>query len=374
MSYFDYNATAPARPEVISAIAGACAQGGNASSVHRSGRAARRLIEDARERLALSVGAAAAGVVFTSGGTEANNLAIRGARVQSVLVSTIEHDSVLEAARNSGREVTLIPVTHQGVIDLDALGTLLGEADGPALVSVMLANNETGIVQPIRQAAERAHEAGAFFHCDAVQALGRIALDVGDLGVDFLTLSGHKIGGPPGVGALVAANIDVLAPILHGGGQEGRKRAGTENMPAIVGFALAAEMACAELSGMAALAGLRDQLERRLLAIAPDARIVGADRSRLPQTICIVLPGAPSETLVMALDLEGVEVSAGAACSSGKVTTSHVLAAMDVAEADCAIRISFGAATTAAEVEHLVEAWRTVYIRIRGRRDVRSVA
>jgi cysteine desulfurase len=373
VSYFDYNATAPVRPDVVSAVAAAMEQGGNASSVHHSGRAARQAIEGARERLARAIGTPAQSVIFTSGGTEANNLALLGARAERILVSAIEHDSVLRTAQHSGRRVGLIPVTSAGVIDLVAMDALLGESDAPALISVMLANNETGIIQPVREVAERAHAAGALVHCDAVQGLGRIAIDTNDLNADLVTLSGHKVGGPPGIGALVARDIDVIDPILHGGGQEARKRAGTENMPAIVGFGIAAEMAQAELPHMAALAEVRDGIERRLLEAVPDAWVVGTDRARLPNTICIVLPFASSETLVMALDLEGVEVSAGSACSSGKVASSHVLTAMDVPDADRAIRISFGLATSPDEIEHLVEAVHALYIRIQGG-DTRSVA
>jgi cysteine desulfurase len=362
-AYLDWNATAPVRPEVAAAIAGALQALGNPSSVHRFGREARRALEQARAQVARLVGAPAAGVVFTSGGTEANQLALRGFPGRRVLVSAIEHDSV-RAAR---ADAAVIPVTRDGVVDLDALERLLAAEHRPALVSLMLANNEIGVIQPVREAAALAHAQGALLHCDAVQAAGKLPLDARALGADLLTLSAHKLGGPMGVGALVIAGDLPLGAIQTGGGQERGRRAGTENLPGIAGFGVACELAAARLGDWAAVAALRDAAERRLKAIAPEAPVYGAGASRLCNTLSIGMPGVPAATQVMALDLAGVMVSAGAACSSGKVRRSHVLEAMGVEPeaAESAIRISLGWSTTAAEIDQLVEAWRALYARHR---------
>jgi cysteine desulfurase len=356
VAYLDHNATAPVRPAVAAAVAEALAIGGNPSSVHAAGRAARRAVEAARVRLAALVGAAPAQIVFTSGGTEANHLALRGTGRPRVLVSAVEHDSVRQAA--PGAEI--VPVTREGVVDLPALEGLLALGGRPALVSLMLANNETGVLQPVAEAAAIARAHGALVHCDAVQAAGKVPVDFASLGVHLLTLSAHKLGGPQGIGALVVADAVALAPLQTGGGQERGRRAGTENVPGIVGFGAAAETAAAELPGQERIAALRDRAERRLLAAEPRAKLFGAGAPRLPNTICVALPGVPAATQVMALDLAGVMVSAGAACSSGKVRPSHVLAAMGAGadEAGSAIRISFGWNSTEDDVEQLVEAWR----------------
>jgi cysteine desulfurase len=280
-----------------------------------------------------------------------------------VLVSAIEHDSVLQAVPEAER----VPVTSAGVIDLAALERLLAGDARPALVSLMLANNETGVVQPVAEAARLAHARGAVLHCDAVQAAGRLPLDRAALGADLLTLSAHKIGGPMGAGALVLDAALPLAPLLTGGGQERGRRAGTENLPGIVGFGVAARLALTEPGEPAAVAALRDWAERRLLALAPEAAIFGRDAPRLANTLCIAMPGVPAATQVMALDLAGVMVSAGAACSSGKVRRSHVLDAMGAAPdlAESAIRVSLGRTTTEADIDHLVEAWGALYARTR---------
>ena len=366
-SYLDYNASAPVKPAVAAAVAGAHDLAGNASSVHRFGRLARRAIDDARERVATLVGAAPDQVVFTSGGTEANNLALVGSGRARLIVSAIEHDSVLRAAPDAA----LVPVDADGVVDLAALEAALAADDRPALVSVMAANNETGVIQPVAEAAALAHAHGALFHCDAVQAPGRIAVDFAALGADMMTLSAHKLGGPQGVGALIVGDGVALGPSLHGGRQEMGRRAGTENAAGIVGFGVAAELAGDDLADVGRLAGLRDAVERRIRAIAPDAVVFGAAAPRLCNTTCIALPGTAGETQVMALDLAGVAVSAGSACSSGKVTTSHVLQAMGAgADAGNAIRVSLGWRSTTADVERLVEAWRALYER---RRDTASL-
>ena len=357
--YLDHNATAPLRPEAAAALCRALEVTGNASSVHGYGRRARALIEDARERLAAFVGARPAELIFTSGGTEANNMALRGLAAGRILVSAGEHDSVLNAVPGATR----IPLGADGLVDLDALRELLAEGPEPALVSVMLANNETGVIQPMARIVALAREGGALVHSDAVQAAGKIPLDFATLGVDLLSLSAHKLGGPPGVGALVIAEGARCDPLLRGGGQERRRRAGTENLPGIAGFAAAA--AAAELDRFAALASLRDELERRLRAAAPEVKVYGAGSPRLPNTSCFGLPGLAAETQVMALDLAGVAVSAGAACSSGKVAPSHVLRAMgvDEAEAGAAIRVSLGWDSRAEDIERFLEAWCALYSR-----------
>ncbi len=363
--YLDYNATTPVRPEAAAAVADALALTGNASSVHRFGRLARRKLEDAREAVAALVGAPAERVVFTSGGTEANNLALTGAGRARRLVSAGEHDSVLNVAAGVEGRAERIPLRRDGVVDLDALEARLGEDSRPALVSVMLANNETGVIQPIARAAETAHGRGALVHCDAVQGAGKIPVDMAALGVDLLSLSAHKLGGPQGVGALIVAEGLELAPLMRGGGQERRHRAGTENLPGIAGFGAAAECALAGLERMAGLAELRDRLERCLRARAPEIKIYGAGAPRLPNTSCFGVPGLAAEIQVIALDLAGIAVSAGAACSSGKVAPSHVLGAMGASEAEAgsAIRVSLGWDSGAAGIERFLEAWSALYSR-----------
>jgi cysteine desulfurase len=360
LAYLDWNATAPLRPEAAAAMSDALARCGNPSSVHRVGREARRTLEAARAQVAALIGAPPAAIVFTSGGTEANQLALRGIAGRRLLVSAIEHDSVREAAPAS-----VVPVTAEGVLDLEALERMLAADPRPALVSLMLANNETGVIQPVGEAARIAHAHGALLHCDAVQGAGKLPLDMGRLGADLLTLSAHKLGGPQGVGALALAPELPLSAVQTGGGQERGRRAGTENLPGIVGFGAACVAAARELDAFAAAARLRDEAERRLIAIASEARVYGRAAARLPNTLCIAMPGVPAATQVMALDLAGVMVSAGSACSSGKVRKSHVLDAMGVApaEAESAIRVSLGWSTTPADIDQLVEAWRALHAR-----------
>jgi cysteine desulfurase len=334
---------------------------GNASSVHRFGRHARRKIEAAREAVAALAGARPEPVIFTSGGTEANNLALTGCGRKRLLVSAGEHDSVLDAVPGVER----IPVTGEGLVEAKVLDAVLGETDESALVSIMLANNETGAIQPVAELARVARAHGALVHCDAVQAAGKLALDLEVLGVDLMSLSAHKLGGPQGVGALVLAADLECAPLLRGGGQERGRRAGTENLPGIAGFGAAARAAAAGLDKAAGLAQLRDHLERRLRRLAPEVRIFAGAAPRLANTCCFAAPGLAAETQIMALDLAGVAVSAGSACSSGKVAPSHVLAAMgaSAAEAAAAIRISLGWTSEAADIEHFLEAWSALYSR-----------
>ncbi|HTS93655.1 MAG TPA: cysteine desulfurase family protein [Stellaceae bacterium] len=361
--YLDWNATAPLRAEAARAVSEALARTGNPSSVHRWGRVARQSLERARTQVAALVGAAPSNLIFTSGGTEANRLALFAASGRRILVSAIEHDSVRETVT----EAEIIPVTPEGTVDVRALEALLAADTRPAFVSVMLANNETGAIQPVQAAAALAHRRGALLHCDAIQAAGKIAVDVEALGADFFTLSAHKLGGPQGVGALVLREGVTLAAQQRGGGQERGYRAGTENVPGIVGFGVAAELATRGLASYAATAALRDLAQDRLSEIAPEARVFAAEVGRLPNTLCIAMPGVPASTQVMALDLAGVMVSAGAACSSGKVRPSRVLAAMGASpeEAASAIRISLGWSTTSTDIDRLVEAWGALYRRSR---------
>lgn len=357
--YLDYNSGAPVRPEVAAAMVEALAEPGNPSSVHGFGRAARAKVEAARRQLAGLVEADPAGIVFTSGGTEANALALRGSGRSRLLVSSIEHPSVLDSAADAER----LPVTPDGIIDLAALDALLSANTRPALVSLMLANNETGIVQPVAEAARIIHARGAWLHCDVAQAMGRIKVSIGQLGADILTLSAHKMGGPAGVGALILAESGrILAPILLGGGQERRRRAGTENVAGIVGLGAAAQLAGDDLAGTDTTCGvlaLRDRLESGARRLVPDAVVIGAGVPRLPNTSCLALPGVEGRTQVMALDLAGVAVSAGAACSSGKVAPSHVLAAMGLEERlkGSAIRVSLGWSSRSEDVDTFLAAW-----------------
>ena len=361
--YMDHNATTAVRPEARDAVALALALTGNPSSVHGSGRTARRLVEDARDAVAALVGAEPAWVVFTSGGTEANNLALRVLPKRApILCSAVEHASVLSVVDG----IVEIPVDGDGVVDLGALEALLAGEDTPALVSVMLANNETGVLQPVADVAALAHEHGALIHCDAVQAAGKMAIDFRTLGCDLMSLSAHKIGGPSGVGALVVTSgVEgdlALIPMLRGGGQERGRRAGTENVPGIAGFGAAARAAREGLTDFARLGRWRERIENRLRQHA-DSRVYGFGAPRLANTSCLTMPGVEAETQVIQLDLAGVAVSAGAACSSGKVEPSRVLAAMgvDANEAATAIRVSLGWNTTEDDADKFVEAWIQVY-------------
>ncbi len=371
--YLDHNATTPVRPEAAEAVAAALTATGNPSSVHGAGRRARMLVEDAREQVAVLVGARAEDVIFTSGGTEANNLALanapQGGAEGPVFASAVEHVSVLDGTDN----VIQVPVDGDGVVDLAELGVCLKDAlnrveGGRALVSVMLANNETGVIQPIARIAELAAEYDAVFHCDAVQAAGKLAIDFPTLGAHMMTLSAHKIGGPPGVGALIVAPGHQATAAIRGGGQERSRRGGTENVPGIAGFGRAAEAAKADIDRLQGLIVLRDRMEAEITAAVPDAKIFAKDRDRLATTSCLTMPGVSSETQVMAFDLAGIAVSAGAACSSGKVAPSHVLAAMGADEDDLksAIRVSLGWTTTADDIDTFTAAWTGLHARIGG--------
>jgi len=370
-TYLDYNASAPLRPEAHAAMAAALQDVGNASSVHAEGRAARARIETARAAVATLVGGDPRSVTFTSGATEANDTVLtqdwtlngKPAPADVLLVGATEHPSVTGGGDFAPDAVRAIPVDREGIVDVSTLEQLLAEAVAAgrrALVSVMLANNETGAIQPVREVAALAHKHGAIVHTDAVQAAGRISIDVRDLGVDVLTLSAHKIGGPQGAGAIIrASDAWSFAPLMTGGGQERRLRAGTENVPAIAGFGAAAKAAAGDLSRADQWASWRDRLAE---AVGPRATVFSASVPRLPQTVCFAIPGLSAETLLIALDLAGIAVSSGSACSSGKVSPSHVLAAMKVPSdlAKCAIRISLGWASSEADLESFASAWRHV--------------
>ena len=369
--YLDYNATAPVKPAVAAVIARTLETGGNPSSVHASGRAARLVVEHAREQVAGLLGASASDVIFTSGGTEANNLCLRSLHTagRKLFVSAVEHPSVLATAAEL--DATVIPVDQDGVVPVDTLASLLEEeAAGqgrPALVSVMAANNETGVVQPLRALTDVAHRYGALFHTDAVQAIGKISFDMKGLGVDLATVSAHKIGAAAGAGALITSpDVGKMQGILTGGGQEKGLRPGTENLSGIAGFGAAAELAHEDLARSGEITALRDDLERLILEQAPQTQIFGARADRIGNTSCLAMSGVESEVQVMTLDLEGIAVSAGSACSSGKVASSPVLLAMGVTEAEAgnALRVSLGWATERKDIEEFVKAWAALSERL----------
>lgn len=362
IAYLDHNATTPARPEVAQAVADAMMMtGANPSSVHAYGRAALKRVEAARADIARLAGTEPDNVVFTGGGSEANNTVILGAGRRRVLVSATEHSAVLKTALVRAADADVIPVDDQGVVHLVALADLLAQSDEPALVCVMAANNETGTLQPIPEIVKIAHDAGALVHCDAVQAAGKVAVDFTAWGVDFMALTGHKIGGPQGIGAIFKRPGLALRSLITGGGQERGARAGTENVAAIVGFGVAAQLAAENLETSAPrMAEFRDALEAQIKELSPATMIFSADAPRLPNTSNFSLPGVRSDTQVMSLDLAGVAVSAGSACSAGKVEPSHVLDAMGVAPdiSTTALRVSFGWNSEAGDVDKFIEAWK----------------
>ncbi|NML73739.1 cysteine desulfurase [Rhizobium sp. S-51] len=381
--YLDWNATAPLLEGARQAMISALALTGNPSSVHAEGRAARAVIEAARREVAALVGATAPNVVLTASATEAANLVLSPVfrmgkaplAIGRLYVSAIEHPAVREGGRFAPGQVGEIPVTPSGLIDLAALEALLAAHDGTAglpMVAVMAVNNETGIVQPVREAARLVHARGGLILVDGVQAAGRIALDIDDLGADFLILSAHKIGGPKGAGALIARGETLMpSPLVRGGGQEKGHRAGTENVAAIAGFGAAAAWARDGLDERnAAIGALRDRLEAGMRNAAPDLVVHGAGVARVANTSFFTLPGLKAETGQIAFDLEGVALSAGAACSSGKVGASHVLTAMGQDAKTGALRISLGAATTVEEIDRAVE----IFTRIAARRKISGAA
>jgi cysteine desulfurase len=362
--YLDHNATSHLRPEAMAAMVSALGRAANPSSVHAVGRQARATVEDARTVVAALVGAPTPEVIFTSGGTEANALALASAAswASRLIVGATEHEAVAANAAASGLQVEIWPVDANGVADLDWLRARLGglEAGERPLVALMLANNETGVIQPVAEAAAIVHGANGRLHVDAVQAAGKIAINMTALGADTLALSAHKLGGPQGVGALICVDGIQLRPLLRGGGQERGLRAGTENVAGIAGFAAAAQAALRDLNSYQAQAAWRDQAAERLAAMG--AIVVGDAVRRLPNTLCLAAPNFSAQLQVMGLDLEGVMISAGAACSSGRVKPSGVLTAMGLSDlAGCAIRASGGWMTTEQDWNRFADVWCAVY-------------
>src|SRR5471032_2220789 len=383
MHYLDHNATSPLRPESLSAVTHALSVGGNPSSIHAQGRAARAIVEEARDKVAALAGAKAENVIFTSGATEANHLALFGAvegslegeasRITRLFISAIEHSSVLATAGKLAERfpwirLTILPVTADGVIDTEALRVGLREGKGRTLVAVMAANNEIGTVQPIAAVSKLVREAGALLLVDAVPAAGKIVLDFSHC--DYMTLSGHKIGGPQGAGALLVRDGAPLAPQLVGGGQQKGRRAGSENLSGIAGFGAAAHALADGEGERARIVHLRDHFEAALKQAAPEAVIFGMEQNRLCSTSGFAIPGVRAETALIGLDLDGVMMSAGSTCSSGKVSVSHVLAAMGVDEAlaGCALRASFGWSSTMDDVNAAVASLVKLRERVRGQK------
>jgi cysteine desulfurase len=354
----------PLRPEARAAMIAALDVIGNPSSVHAEGRRARAIVEDARERVAALVGANPADVIFTSGATEAN-ATVMAAGWDTIFVSAMEHDSVLAPARASGARMVEIPATRDGVAMAEIVADhwlRMGAAFGRALVSLQAANSETGVLQPVAETAAFARAHGLAMHCDAVQAAGRIALGPLLADVEYVSIAAHKIGGPKGVGALISRAGTDLPALIRGGGQERRRRAGTENVAAIAGFGAVAEAALQALGKRADVRRRRDRLEQEVRRVTPQALVIGADAERLDNTACIALPGRSAETLVIALDLAGVSVSAGSACSSGKVGESHVLKALGlpVEVQRGAVRVSIGPETSDEDMSQFVMAWSRI--------------
>jgi cysteine desulfurase len=381
--YLDYNATAPLRPEARAATLAALDVLGNPSSIHAEGRRARAIVEEARRAVAALAGVEPRGVVFVSGGTEAANLALtpaiqapgRKTPLTRLIMSAGEHPCVLRGHRFAPEATVIAPLKADGRLDLDALAERLSRGAGAPMLALQGANNETGVLQPVAEAAALVHAAGGIVVCDGVQLPGRIDLAAAISGADFVFLSAHKFGGPKGAGALIATRPDlsIEAPLLRGGGQERGARAGTENVAAIAGFGAAARLAAAELDREAPrLAALRDRLAQRLRETAPAAVVFGAAAPRLPNTLAFAAPGAAAATLLIALDLAGVAVSSGSACSSGKVAPSHVLAAMGIEPglAAGAIRVSLGWASRNEDVDRFAAALAEALAGLRHRRSV----
>jgi cysteine desulfurase len=363
-TYLDYNASSPLRAVARDAMITAHATAGNPSSVHAEGRRARAIIDTAREQVASLVGAKPSEVVFTSGATEANNC-VMAAGWKAICVSAIEHDSVLAPARASGAKVIALPAGKNGVVDLQSVAGQLAQAasgGAHALLSVMMANNETGVIEPVADAAALAREHGLSLHVDAVQGLGRLPVNFAELGADTLVVSAHKLGGPRGVGALIVRDGVNLLPLIKGGGQERRRRGGTENVAGIAGFGAATAEIAGEADAVVRMQVLRDKLEAGVMAATPNAVIVGREAARLANTSCVAVPGKPAETLVIRLDLEGVAVSAGAACTSGKVGANSVLEAMGLGAdiARSAVRVSLGPQTREDDIAAFLAAWEKI--------------
>ncbi|PJB69099.1 MAG: cysteine desulfurase [Alphaproteobacteria bacterium CG_4_9_14_3_um_filter_47_13] len=362
--YLDYNATTPIKPDVIELVGTIMGVVGNASSVHGCGRKARSFLEIAREQISGLVGAHPNQIIFTCGATESNNAVLKQFQGQRILVSAIEHPAV----RNALPDIEFIPVTCEGIVDLAAFEKMIGEGTPPALVSVMMVNNETGVIQPVEEIARlaKARHKNIFVHTDAVQAAGRIPIDFPALHVDYMSLSAHKMGGPQGVGALIAAPGAPVARFMHGGGQEKRQRAGTENVAGIAGFGLAAEKALSGMKDYKKLEEWRDRLEADILKIAPKMRVYGQKAPRVANTTALCLAGLPAQTQLMGLDLEGIAVSSGSACSSGTFKPSPILQAMGASdlEASSTLRISTGWNTKESDIDRFIEVWKKIYERV----------
>lgn len=364
--YFDHNATTPLMRAATQAMDALGHLPLNPSSIHAYGRQARQYIEKARHAILHAIGAEDMRLIFTATGSEANHLALRGTHATHLLVSAIEHPSVLKAAMDP----VYIPVTAEGTVNLHALEHQLEaigmQPPGSILISVMYANNETGIIQPLADIVRLAHHYGAVVHTDAVQAFGKIPLHILSLGVDMVTISAHKCGGPPGAAALIIKKSMLLHPQIVGGGQEQGYRAGTENVRAIVGFGAVAEVVYTNKDSASSLIALRDRLETGLQALVPQSIIIGQHSKRLPNTSCVVMPGVSSETQLIEFDLKSFALSAGSACSSGKISVSHVLKAMEVPDHDahCAVRISLGPSNRSEEIDQFIKVWATLYQRM----------
>jgi len=373
--YLDHNATAPVRPEVIEAVASSMAMDGNALSVHEEGRRAHKIVEDAREEIRSLINAPVNGVVFTSSGTESIHYVLHGAAkahgIKRIYVSAIEHPAVAANEETTGVDVEFLPVNTAGVIDLDQLRERLrrhqAEQGGPFLVCLMFANNETGVIQPIAEAAAVIHESDGLLFCDAAQAVGKIPVNFVMSGADIMSFTGHKFGGPLGVGAVIAGPNLPLDPVLRGGGQEMNRRASTTNMPGIAGLGVACAMARESLARADEIARLRNEMQAA--AMNAGAKVWGAEADRLPGTLCLSAPGFAAATQLMTMDLAGLAVSAGSACSSGKSNPSHVLTAMGVSEEDAttSIRVSLGWNSTQEDADAFIREWPKAYQRIKAR-------
>jgi len=370
--YLDHNATSPLKPEVKDSMISVMDAPGNPSAIHKYGRDARGRVEMARLHVGQMLNIDPMGVIFTSGATEANNLALNLPLAERFLVSAVEHPAVLKARE----DIEIIPVTTDGIIDLKALETLLQESKKPTLVSVMMVNNETGIIQPIQEITQLVHKYNGFVHTDAVQAIGRIPVDMCALKVDLMSLSGHKIGGPQGMGALVFTNCVEPHPILKGGGQEKQRRAGTENLTGIVGLGKACECAVQSLEDYQKLKIWRDYIESEVKDIHPETIFFGQNVERVTNTSLFSIPGLSSETLVISLDIEGVAVSNGSACSSGKITPSHVLKAMGASDEEAlgAVRVSLGWNTTEDDVTAFIKTFKKIFNRVKSRISTENAA
>lgn len=379
-AYLDWNATAPLLPEARAAVERALDVSGNPSSVHAEGRRARAIVETAREQVAALVGARPSEIVFTSGATE-SCATVLAAPWAAIITADIEHDAVLQPIAAASGERARLPVDAQGRVDVHDLAgkarsAIARHGAGRVMIALQSANNETGVLQPVSEAGLIARESGAVLFTDAVQAVGRVPIDFATLGADFMALSAHKLGGPKGIGALVIRDGAELRALIRGGGQERRRRGGTENIPGIAGFGAAAEAAQRTIAGRERVTALRDRLEAGLIELTPNAHIMGMGAERLPNTTCIALAGMSAETLVIRFDLAGIAVSAGAACSAGKIGVSHVLMAMGLDEvaARSAIRISIGPTTTEHDIDRCLAAWREIAASPRSLGQARTAA